>query len=212
MKILTLVPRRIFFSFHIFNQTSWGETNVSWLVSTLRVEGRQGLCLEELLWVSTAKTCKATFLNVKIALARYLWITSESMHAISVVVAFESLPALFQKSLRRSLFNFFTNKFYRDLFPDTAVFDVDKHHLLTSAFTFGMLLVARTTKRAQTLYDGQPTSPPGVCHIGMAEPFCNRTREVSRNAFIPRLAAGLWILPNWIFINGATNFYDSVIH
>lgn len=122
------------------------------------------------------------------------------MHAISVVVAFESLPALFQKSLRRSLFNFFTNKFYRDLFPDTAVFDVDKHHLLTSAFTFGMLLVARTTKRAQTLYDGQPTSPPGVCHIGMAEPFCNRTREVSRNAFIPRLAAGL-ILPIFFFFS-----------
>ncbi|KAM4604218.1 uncharacterized protein ACJ7VT_018786 isoform 2-T2 [Polymixia lowei] len=38
--------------------------------------------------------------------------------------------------------------------------------------------IDRTTKRAQTLYDGQPTSPPGVCHIPMAEPFCNRTREV----------------------------------
>uniref|UniRef100_A0A3Q4H9T8 Methylthioadenosine phosphorylase n=1 Tax=Neolamprologus brichardi TaxID=32507 RepID=A0A3Q4H9T8_NEOBR len=36
----------------------------------------------------------------------------------------------------------------------------------------------RTTKRSQTLYDGQPTSPPGVCHIPMAEPFCNKTREV----------------------------------
>ncbi|XP_061765497.1 S-methyl-5'-thioadenosine phosphorylase [Nerophis ophidion] len=38
--------------------------------------------------------------------------------------------------------------------------------------------IDRTTKRAQTFYDGQPTSPPGVCHIPMAEPFCNRTREV----------------------------------
>ncbi|TDH16273.1 hypothetical protein EPR50_G00018140 [Perca flavescens] len=38
--------------------------------------------------------------------------------------------------------------------------------------------IDRTTKRAQTLYDGQPTSPPGVSHIPMAEPFCNRTREV----------------------------------
>uniref|UniRef100_A0A7N6FJG1 Purine nucleoside phosphorylase n=1 Tax=Anabas testudineus TaxID=64144 RepID=A0A7N6FJG1_ANATE len=38
--------------------------------------------------------------------------------------------------------------------------------------------IDRTTKRAQTLYDGQPTSPAGVCHIPMAEPFCNRTREV----------------------------------
>ncbi|XP_053274753.1 S-methyl-5'-thioadenosine phosphorylase [Pleuronectes platessa] len=38
--------------------------------------------------------------------------------------------------------------------------------------------IDRTTKRSQTLYDGQATSPPGVCHIPMAEPFCNRTREV----------------------------------
>uniref|UniRef100_A0A3P9NGK1 S-methyl-5'-thioadenosine phosphorylase n=1 Tax=Poecilia reticulata TaxID=8081 RepID=A0A3P9NGK1_POERE len=38
--------------------------------------------------------------------------------------------------------------------------------------------IDRTTKRPQTLYDGQPTSPPGVCHIPMAEPFCNKTREV----------------------------------
>lgn len=40
-------------------------------------------------------------------------------------------------------------------------------------------LNSRTTKRVQTFYDGQPTSPPGVCHIPMAEPFCNKTREVS---------------------------------
>ncbi|KAM9770045.1 S-methyl-5'-thioadenosine phosphorylase [Menidia menidia] len=38
--------------------------------------------------------------------------------------------------------------------------------------------IDRTTKRPQTLFDGQATSPSGVCHIPMAEPFCNRTREV----------------------------------
>ncbi|KAM6972462.1 uncharacterized protein FYW47_004609 [Aplochiton taeniatus] len=38
--------------------------------------------------------------------------------------------------------------------------------------------IDRTTKRAQTLFDGQPTSPPGVCHIPMADPFCAKTREV----------------------------------
>lgn len=56
-------------------------------------------------------------------------------------------------------------------------------YMLTAAdtlFFVPVLPVARTTKRAQTLYDGQPTSPPGVCHIPMAEPFCNRTREVSK--------------------------------
>lgn len=43
-------------------------------------------------------------------------------------------------------------------------------------------LNSRTTKRVQTFYDGQPTSPPGVCHIPMAEPFCNKTREVGDNS------------------------------
>lgn len=38
--------------------------------------------------------------------------------------------------------------------------------------------IDRTTKRAQTFYDGRPNSPAGVCHIPMAEPFCSRTREV----------------------------------
>ncbi|XP_026159487.1 S-methyl-5'-thioadenosine phosphorylase [Mastacembelus armatus] len=38
--------------------------------------------------------------------------------------------------------------------------------------------IDRTTKRAQTLYDGQVENHPGVCHIPMAEPFCNRTRDV----------------------------------
>ncbi|XP_033870918.1 S-methyl-5'-thioadenosine phosphorylase [Acipenser ruthenus] len=38
--------------------------------------------------------------------------------------------------------------------------------------------IDRTTKRHQTFYDGSSTSPAGVCHIPMAEPFCNKTREV----------------------------------
>uniref|UniRef100_A0A8C4SGE2 S-methyl-5'-thioadenosine phosphorylase n=1 Tax=Erpetoichthys calabaricus TaxID=27687 RepID=A0A8C4SGE2_ERPCA len=38
--------------------------------------------------------------------------------------------------------------------------------------------IDRTTKRHQTFYDGNATSPPGVCHIPMAEPFCSKTREV----------------------------------
>ncbi|XP_060782641.1 S-methyl-5'-thioadenosine phosphorylase [Neoarius graeffei] len=42
--------------------------------------------------------------------------------------------------------------------------------------------IDRTTKRAQTLYDGELSSPPGVSHIPMAEPFCSRTREVLSEA------------------------------
>lgn len=38
--------------------------------------------------------------------------------------------------------------------------------------------IDRTTKRAQSFYDGGADSPPGVCHIPMAEPFCSKTREV----------------------------------
>ncbi|XP_040396822.1 S-methyl-5'-thioadenosine phosphorylase isoform X3 [Cygnus olor] len=38
--------------------------------------------------------------------------------------------------------------------------------------------IDRTTKRHYTLYDGQCSSLPGVCHIPMAEPFCTKTREV----------------------------------
>ncbi|XP_026880176.2 S-methyl-5'-thioadenosine phosphorylase [Electrophorus electricus] len=38
--------------------------------------------------------------------------------------------------------------------------------------------IDRTTKRAQTFYDGSYSDAPGVCHIPMAEPFCTRTREV----------------------------------
>ncbi|XP_032532264.1 S-methyl-5'-thioadenosine phosphorylase isoform X1 [Chiroxiphia lanceolata] len=38
--------------------------------------------------------------------------------------------------------------------------------------------IDRTTQRHCTLYDGQHSSLPGVCHIPMAEPFCTKTREV----------------------------------
>ncbi|XP_074668740.1 S-methyl-5'-thioadenosine phosphorylase isoform X4 [Strix aluco] len=40
------------------------------------------------------------------------------------------------------------------------------------------VLLARTTKRHCTLYDGQHSTLSGVCHIPMAEPFCTKTREV----------------------------------
>ena len=40
------------------------------------------------------------------------------------------------------------------------------------------ILLFRTTKRAQTFYDGAESSPKGVCHIPMATPFCERTRQV----------------------------------
>lgn len=74
-------------------------------------------------------------------------------------------------------------------------------------FFVPVLPVARTTKRAQTLYDGQPTSPPGVCHIPMAEPFCNRTREVSHAIYswsdVISPSYG-YILYDWIFVNVST--------
>ncbi|XP_038660561.1 S-methyl-5'-thioadenosine phosphorylase isoform X3 [Scyliorhinus canicula] len=38
--------------------------------------------------------------------------------------------------------------------------------------------IDRTTKRHQTFYDGSSASPVGVCHIPMADPFCQKTREV----------------------------------
>lgn len=38
--------------------------------------------------------------------------------------------------------------------------------------------IDRTAKRDQTFYDGSSSSPQGVCHIPMADPFCSRTREV----------------------------------
>lgn len=38
--------------------------------------------------------------------------------------------------------------------------------------------IDRTTKRCSTFYDGAATSPAGVCHIPMAFPFCERTRQL----------------------------------
>ncbi|KJE97018.1 methylthioadenosine phosphorylase [Capsaspora owczarzaki ATCC 30864] len=38
--------------------------------------------------------------------------------------------------------------------------------------------IDRTTKRVQTFHDGGVNSPPGVCHIPMAEPFDPVTRQV----------------------------------
>ena len=40
--------------------------------------------------------------------------------------------------------------------------------------------VARTQGRKQTFYDGSPEAPKGICHIPMNEPFCKKTREVSK--------------------------------
>ncbi|OQV12305.1 S-methyl-5'-thioadenosine phosphorylase [Hypsibius exemplaris] len=38
--------------------------------------------------------------------------------------------------------------------------------------------VDRTTKREQTFYDGTVKSPPGICHIPMAYPFDQETRQI----------------------------------
>ncbi|XP_062571463.1 S-methyl-5'-thioadenosine phosphorylase-like [Saccostrea cucullata] len=38
--------------------------------------------------------------------------------------------------------------------------------------------IDRTQKRIQTFFDGESTSPPGICHLPMAEPFCPRTRKI----------------------------------
>ncbi|KAK2711779.1 S-methyl-5'-thioadenosine phosphorylase-like isoform X2 [Artemia franciscana] len=38
--------------------------------------------------------------------------------------------------------------------------------------------IDRTTKREQTFYDCAPTSPRGVCHAPMDEPFCSKTRQI----------------------------------
>ncbi|XP_070563687.1 S-methyl-5'-thioadenosine phosphorylase-like [Ptychodera flava] len=38
--------------------------------------------------------------------------------------------------------------------------------------------IDRTTKRAQTFYDGAYSSPRGVCHIPMHTPFCEDTRQL----------------------------------
>lgn len=38
--------------------------------------------------------------------------------------------------------------------------------------------IDRTTKRLSTFYDGAPTSPVGVCHIPMVNPFCAELRKI----------------------------------
>ena len=38
----------------------------------------------------------------------------------------------------------------------------------------------RTRFRQQTYFDGEPHSPKGVCHVPMAHPFCDQTRDVSK--------------------------------
>merc|ERR1711976_975174 len=38
--------------------------------------------------------------------------------------------------------------------------------------------IDRTTKRAQSFYDGQPESPAGVCHVQIADPFCKDLRKL----------------------------------
>lgn len=50
--------------------------------------------------------------------------------------------------------------------------------------------IDRTTKRPSTFYDGAATSPPGVCHIPMAYPFCDRTRQLLLD--VARDIIGLW--------------------
>ena len=42
--------------------------------------------------------------------------------------------------------------------------------------------IDRTTKRASTFYDGEPTHLPGVCHISAAEPFHPGTRALLAEA------------------------------
>lgn len=42
-------------------------------------------------------------------------------------------------------------------------------------FTFYLY---RTTKRAQTFYDGAPDSPEGVCHLPMYPAYCEETRQL----------------------------------
>ena len=41
---------------------------------------------------------------------------------------------------------------------------------------------ARTTKRQLTFYDGSCEEFVGICHLPMADPFCEETRQVVRAA------------------------------
>ncbi|KZS07116.1 S-methyl-5'-thioadenosine phosphorylase [Daphnia magna] len=42
--------------------------------------------------------------------------------------------------------------------------------------------IDRTTKRAQTFYDGTCGQLPGICHLPVAEPFCSLTRDCLKKA------------------------------
>jgi len=57
--------------------------------------------------------------------------------------------------------------------------------------------IDRTTKRAQTFHDGTCDSFPGICHLPVAEPFCDTTRsclkKAAEEANIPMHATGTCI-------------------
>lgn len=38
--------------------------------------------------------------------------------------------------------------------------------------------IDRTQKRIQTFFDGAATSPKGICHMSMADPFCKKTSKM----------------------------------
>merc|ERR1711976_1089293 len=38
--------------------------------------------------------------------------------------------------------------------------------------------IDRTYRREQTFYDGAPGSPVGVCHVQLAQPFCQHLRNM----------------------------------
>ena len=38
--------------------------------------------------------------------------------------------------------------------------------------------IDRTFKREPSFYDGNPTSPNGICHLQMDRPFCEKTQQI----------------------------------
>lgn len=121
------------------------------------------MCLDQLIQGSTANNCEASFLHVN-NVGNGLWNTAGlAQNVFEEHCLFQRFHALIHVAIAQ-----------RHLHVDTH------QHIDDALFFVPVVTVARTTKRAQTLFDAQPTSPPGVCHIPMAEPFCNRTREVSK--------------------------------
>ncbi|XP_015917240.1 S-methyl-5'-thioadenosine phosphorylase [Parasteatoda tepidariorum] len=53
-----------------------------------------------------------------------------------------------------------------------------KEEIKPGELIFPDQFIDRTTKRHSTFYDGEPTSPKGVCHIPMHTPFCPDTRQI----------------------------------